>query len=164
IVERLLKQVWPSGHILTLEDSQIKVKRRSGEQAEIVWNQHVNALAWHFEIRKVRTRVPRGWYCVALQLNQDDESLALYTLIKPDEAQALPLWQHFEQLISRKRPPRKAGDDGPTLKEVTAQEQLWIAEKERWEVGLEMTPEDFAALLQVLAKRDLHWLSRAAST
>lgn len=154
-LETLLKRVWPSGRSLLVSADGIMLHNRSAEPIHLAWSKRLNVLSWHFVIREGRAWVPRGWYCVACRLTQEDNVITLYAFMKPSQAQAMPRWASFEQLLSRKRAPKKGEEHH--LKQVSEQGQLRAAEKDRWAEGVEMSPQDFISLVTDLDKRVTHW-------
>lgn len=155
LVERLLLRVWPSGRWLTVNDHHLELRRRSDEPVAIAWDDRINVMAWYFVVSRGRTWVPKGWFCLACRLHQDDLIITPYTFMKPEDAQGLPQWRAFEQLVSRKQAPKRGEEH--LLKKVTEQGQLRAAEKDRWEDGVEMTPEDFIRFVALVDARVPDW-------
>ncbi|HEC23322.1 MAG TPA: hypothetical protein ENI95_10445 [Chloroflexi bacterium] len=155
LVERLLRRIWPSGRWLEVDDQQITLHERSGETVSINWQGRINVLSWYFVIRRGRALAPRGWYCLACRLNQEENIITPYTFVKPSVAETLPQWAAFEELISRKYAPRRGQEY--QLKKVAEQGQLRNAEKDRWDEGAELLPEDFFALVAMLDARVSDW-------
>lgn len=153
--ERGLRRIWPSGVWLRIEDERLATGDRGGERAAIRWSDRINILSWYFEIHTRRAPVPKGWYCMACHLLQDEQAISVYTFIKPVIAEELPQWPAFERLISQKRAAKRGEAD--LLNRISEQGQLRAAEQERWMTGREMQPDDFATLLAELDKRISHW-------
>lgn len=141
LVERLLLRIWPSGRWLVINDDHVELRRRSEGPIAITWDDRVNVMGWYFVVTRGRTWVPKGWYCVACRLHQDDQIITPYAFMKPDDAEQLPQWRAFEHLVSRKHAPKRGEEH--LLKKVTEQGQLRAAERDRWEDGVEMTADDF---------------------
>jgi hypothetical protein len=153
--ERGLRRIWPSGEWLRIEAERLATGDRDGEKAAIRWADRINILSWYFEIHTRRAPVPKGWYCMACHLLQDEHAISVYTFIKPEIAEEFPQWPAFEKLISQKRATRRG--DADLLNRTGEQGQLRAAEQERWATGREMQPDDFANLLAELDKRVSHW-------
>jgi hypothetical protein len=81
VIDRLFKQRWPSGRVLRIIGDNVQLALRDHVQREIDGGQHVNVLMWRFTIAK-RTRIPKGWYMVAIALQQDDRYLPVYTFVR----------------------------------------------------------------------------------
>ncbi len=154
-VETALRSIWPSGRVLEVEGNAVTLRRPSAEAVTIDLGSRTNVLAWYFVIRRGRTWVPRGWYCVACCLTQDERVIIPYSFVKPDIARAMPQWSAFEELISRKQAPRPGEEH--LLKKVGEQGQIRAAERDRWEDGVEMRVEDFAAFVALLDARMPDW-------
>ena len=147
VVEAALKQVMPSRRAATLDDDALVVsdaRRKPPQLVAINWAQTVNVLAWRFEVRR-RTRVPKGWFCMAVQLLQDEQSVILYSFFEPKAADALPGYHHFVRLR-----PRKETESNQDLAAVAEQRRLLKLEDERWDDGAELHRKDFAAVLDKL--------------
>lgn len=151
LVERALRRIWPSGRTITVDDGQVHLRERSGDDAVVRWNGDVEVLSWCFVVNTRRAWVPRGWYCVALRIKQGDQLIIPYALAKPSLASELPLWEAFEELIPRKR----ASDFGEEV--FASQEHLRDAEEQRWWVGGEMLFDDFAALVRAVYAHAPGW-------
>jgi hypothetical protein len=154
-VETALRSIWPSGRVLVMNGETLALRQRGGESAAVEWARRMNVLAWYFIIRRGRTWVPRGWYCAAFRLTQDETVITLYAFIKPEVASQMPQWPAFEELISRKQAPRRG--DEHLLAKVGEQAQLRGAERDRWDDGAEMRAEDFAAFVAEIDARVPDW-------
>lgn len=155
ISERVLQRVWPSGRTLAVTDQAATLRERDGDEVTVEWASDVDVTAWAFVIATRRAWVPKGWLCVALRLRQGETLLIPYTFMKPEEAGKLPGWRTFEELIPRKQ----AEEFGEAV--FAAQEGLRVAEEERWWVGIEMFPEDFAGVVATVARCVSGWPERA---
>jgi hypothetical protein len=149
--EKLLTARWPSGRTLLVSHQGITLQERSGASTMIVWDQRINILTWHFVIRRGRAWVPKGWYCLACQLKQDEAAVIAYAFVKPEVAQTIPEWKAFEELLARKVSGKDAKDH--PLSDIGAQAQLRYAELDRWHIGVEMAPGDFTQFIAELHQR-----------
>jgi hypothetical protein len=151
----VLKRVWKSGRTLSVRDHQIIVRDvRAKRASEVTFDltRRVNILAWRF---KVKRGSPRGSVLLALQLSQDNESVALYTLIPAKESDEAR-FAEFIQLM-----PRSSVLQGKLpLRELAQQRRLLQAEEQRWYEGAEMRRQDFIALLEVLKASRAEWIER----
>jgi hypothetical protein len=146
-VERLLKARMPSRRMAELSASELAlIDRRSQPPivTRIDWAQKVNVLAWRFAIRR-RTRVPKGWYCIAVQLLQDESDLILYTFMSPDDAERVSGYRNFVRLRSRRET-----ESNTDLSAVAEQRRLLKLEDARWTDGCELRPEDFTVILEII--------------
>lgn len=155
VAEKILSRRWPSGRTLNISGEGVLLSERDGDSTKIGWDRRVNVMAWHFKIRKGRAWVPKGWYCVSCQLKQDEAVIVPYTFVKPRIAEAWTEWKAFPELLPRKK--AEKGKQEHLLSEIGAQAQLRYAEQDRWHYGVEMKPDDFAALLVTLRERVPEW-------
>ncbi len=155
LVEMLLRRVWRSGRVLEIDAEHITLREPNGQSLHLTCGEPVAVWAWCFVISDRRAWVPRGWYCVALRLAQDDRVIIPYTFVSPNDAKALPSWQVFEELISERLASRPGQEHLAQF--LGEQEHLRAAESERWLSGAEMQPQDFAALIRVLEARLPNW-------
>ncbi len=154
--ERYLPGIWPSGRWLKVDDEGMTLRMQSHETVSIRWAEPVDVRSWHFVIRTGRRWIPRGWFCVACRLAQHDKVITPYTFMKPIDARALAQWAAFPELISRKQSAGREADH--QVQQAGGQEPLWMAERDRWNDGAEMTPGDFATLVAEIDRRAAHWL------
>jgi hypothetical protein len=154
-IERLLKRWMPSRRSAMLSDTALVVtdrRRRPPAVARVVWDKTVNVQAWRFPIQR-GTRVPKGWYCMALRLLQDDTETVLYTFMPPEEAEASIGYRQFVRLR-----PRRETRSNTDLGAAAEQRRLLKLEDARWEDGAEIAREDFHALLAMLRQRTSDWM------
>lgn len=154
-LERGLKRLLPSRRSAVLSQSQLVVtdKRvKPPSTMTIDWQQRVNVKAWRFEVMR-QTRVRKGWYCMALQLLQDEQSVILYTFMSPEVAQAAIGFNNFIRLR-----PRKETESNRELTAAAEQRRLLTLEDARWQDGAEINQEDFKAVLETLQRTVPGWL------
>ncbi len=154
-VEAGLREIWPSGRYLVADNSHIELRSRRVDPSVLNWNERINVQAWHFAIQRGRSWVPKGWYCVACRLNQDEIVITPYAFFKPEAARQLPSWDSFELLVSKKSAPKRG--DEHLLKKFAEQSQLRSAEKDRWDSGVEMSARDFMSLMQQVVQHVPDW-------
>lgn len=150
-VESGMKRRWPSGRYFEIAGDKLRLGSGSRVSREIDGSQHVNVMAWRFTITK-RTRVPKGWYVVALAMMQDDLYLPLYTFISPEDFEAMPLSEHFTVLT-----PTKSKEQGD-LRLAGQQRRLRTAEYARWNEGAELTKLDFDQVVATLREKFPIWM------
>lgn len=156
LAERLLTQHWPSGRTLQLAPDGITLQERSGEKIAIQWGSRINILSWRFVIRKGRAWVPKGSYCLACQIRQDDKVIIPYAFVKPSAAERVPQLAAFEELLPRKSSSKEGQEH--RLGDIGGQAQLRYAERDRWFSGAEMLPDDFMQLIAEIQQRVPDWL------
>ena len=168
VVEKLLKRYWPSGRSITLDDDGFQAQFRRQNPLHFQSNGSMTRLNWSFNLSGYRRggrekRLPAKWMCLACQLQQDDQRLIVYSYMPPRNAavwlnesnpakfQSIDLAEVADKSFSArvKMPIRPeitnemlTGKDG----------RYWLAERNRWDSGLELTQEDFATFMQYLAR------------
>jgi hypothetical protein len=159
LIERLLKRAIPSRRAATLSPAALIVtdgRKSPPVVTRIEWHKTVNVRAWRFTVGR-KGRVPRGWYCMAVQLLQDDVDTILYTFMKSDDAEKLPGYAQFIRLR-----PRKETLSNTDLNAVAEQRRMLKLEDARWEDGGEMVRDDFAALLAQVSAVVPGWEQRGS--
>ncbi len=102
--EGFLKLVMPSRREATLGDQALILidgRKRPPQITQIEWEQEIEIQAWRFEVTK-RTRVPKGWYCLALHFAQNGDEAIVYGFLSPDDAEKVPGFHQFIRLRPRK--------------------------------------------------------------
>jgi hypothetical protein len=154
VIDRFLRRIRPSPRYATLNGEALVItdgRQHPAQVTRITWDRAVNIKAWKFTINR-RTRVPKGWYCLALYLLQDETGAILYTFMNPQLAEAAIGYGHFVRLQ-----PRQNSASNGDLDTLTEQRRLLKLENLRWQDGAEISPEDFNALLAVLQRRVPAW-------
>jgi hypothetical protein len=154
LIERMLKRALPSQRTGRLSDEAVALddaRRNPPDVRKIYWDRLVNVNAWYFVIKR-RTRVPKGWYCMAVHLLQDDTELIFYTFMSPKDAEALPTYSQFVRLR-----PRKETETQTDLRQIATQRRLLKLEDARWMDGAEIGADDFRALLAHIEARAAVW-------
>ena len=172
-LEKLLKRVWHSGLSLVLDNRGLAVHdRREGATVDpnappvFLWSAHMGQLNWYFRLRGYprggrERRAPAKWLCLTTELQQDDTRLSVFTFMSP--AAAAP-WiddtrQGFHiinpaEVYDRSARSRLGPPVRPTIPHRLLQSKdarYWLAERRRWEYGIELTPDDFATLMRSVA-------------
>ncbi len=155
LLEKYLKQHWKSGRFVQVDDEHIQIIRKNKIEEDIDGSQQVNVLTWRFEIRK-NTRVPKGWYMIAIALEQEGRYLPVYTFISPDDFNKLLSKRAFTLLRKEKEWSSPQGDRD--LRMAGEQKRLHGAEKQRWFFGAEMTLDDFQHFWTLLEERFPRWM------
>jgi hypothetical protein len=168
-LEKLLKRVWHSGLSLTLDERGLYVHdRRPGtttpktDGPAMVWSENMSRLNWYFRLSGYprggrERRVAAKWLCLATELQQDEKRLNLFTFMPPDAAAAWisdphhgfhvinPAEIYTNSMRARLGPPSR-----PTIPNRLLQSKdgrYWLAERRRWEYGIELAPDDFNTLM-----------------
>lgn len=172
LVENALKKVWHSGLTVQLDDSGVYVEdTRGGGKALtptdppiIAWSSPFSQLNWYFRLKGYprggrERRVSDKWLCVCTELQQDDNRLSVFAFMPPEQAAAWtddgttrssfhildPSEVYEKGLRSRVGPPSRPTI--PTSLLHSKEGRYWLAERRRWEIGIELVAEDFALLM-----------------
>jgi hypothetical protein len=151
LIENQLKRRWPSGRSVQVDEQGVRIVSKGRVEADINGQLQVNPLGWRFPIKK-RTRVPKGWFVVAMALEQEGNYVAVYSFMSPEAFQKMPLASHFTLLPSPNEL-KKSQSGERDLRLAGQYRRLFSAEQIRWMSGAEMTNSDFEmymARLQVL--------------
>jgi hypothetical protein len=155
LAEKVLLSLWPSGRKIMVDDAQIELNSSNGEPVRIDWARRINVLSWRFVVPRARTLVPKGWYCLACRLTQDDKVITFYTFASPDESKTIKQWDAFEHLISQKD---ATGPGSEHLSAIVAEQgQLRSAERDRWQWGAEMSRAHFFELAATVDSHVENW-------
>jgi hypothetical protein len=175
VIENYLKKTWSSGLKIELNDRGIHFEASSGEDGpietrDIEFAKPVNLTNWYFKLKGYpkagRERlVSDNWYCLANQIQQDGERIITYSYHPPEEAnkwvENSDLIEPFHQ-ISLAQVYKESGArrwSAPNRPEVPSSllagpdGRYWIAERRRWQEGLELTAEDFTALVETIQQK-----------
>jgi hypothetical protein len=128
----------------------------------ISWYGNLSQINWYFRLSGYpragqERRAPAKWLCLATELHQDGARLNVYTLMSPERAAALidnprlafqrlnpaDLYDHSAR--TRIGPPSRPAIPNAVLHSKDG--RYWLAERRRWEYGVELTPDDFTTLM-----------------
>jgi|CXWK01.1.fsa_nt_gi hypothetical protein len=129
----------------------------------IRWHGNLSHINWYFRLSGYpragqERRVPAKWLCLATELHQDGARLNVFTLMSPERA--APFIDNprlaFQRLNPAELYDRSArGRLGPPSRPLipnsvlhTKDGRYWLAERRRWEYGVELTPDDFTTLME----------------
>lgn len=143
-IERVLKRLLPSKRSARLSEDALVLtdaRRKPADVRRVALDRAINVNTWHFVIRR-RSRVPKGWYCMAMHLLQDETEMIFYTFMSPKDAEALASYDRFVRLR-----PRQETESNTDLRQVATQRRLLRLEDQRWLNGAEIAPDDFRAVL-----------------
>ena len=128
----------------------------------IRWSGNLNQLNWYFRLSGYpragrERRAPAKWLCLATELHQDGVRLNAFALMPPERAAAFvddtrlafhrlnPAEVYDSSARTRIGPPSRPALSNSVLHSKDG--RYWLAERRRWEYGVELTPDDFATLL-----------------
>jgi hypothetical protein len=151
--ERVIKPRWGSGRKLHVDRSQLVLhdtRAKPPTETVIKWQAGVNVLAWYFIVPTGRSRVPKGWYCTAVRLTQDEQTIILYSFIKPEIAEQLPHFNDWFFHLRDKKEREAIAERDP--QQGAKQERYRRLENERWNNGAELTDIDFRSIMELVAE------------
>jgi hypothetical protein len=139
------------------------------EAPTMAWDGNLGSLNWYFRLSGYargggERRVPAKWYCLATELQQDESRLSVYTFMSPTAMTTLTEQSRYHfQLInlaelheggmrSRIGPPTRPPIPHHLLQ--SKEGRYWLAERRRWQYGIELTAEDYATLINYAQARD----------
>lgn len=141
IGERVLKQVWPSGREIVFDERSLILRNKKQENVTMRLQDRINVLAWRFTVAR-RGRVPKGHYCMAFQVLQDEMKFTVYTFFSPRDLEAFTDAERFTPLSAR----RNVDDERLNIRVAGEQRRLLQAEDDRWRDGAELSRDDFSIL------------------
>jgi len=163
LAENTFKQRWHSGRRLLLGEGRVHLERPETADKTVDLNAPLQQLWWTFSLSTYprggrERRMPSNWRCVAGQLRQDDTRIIPFCFVPPRQLEAWETEYHFEllnpgEVYDTSLSARLTGPARPELPaEIVAGDQgrYWLAERNRWYEGVELTPEDFEKLLHHL--------------
>lgn len=168
--EKVLKRTWRSGRKVALQSDGLTVYLDEEGTITLDKNKSINLILWRFPLSEYprggrERRVPGSWFCLAASLKQDDEQVIFHCFAPPAEKEKWVEAYAFHaidpgdvydtSLLSRVTIPSRpeipadviAGSDG----------RYWLAERERWQHGIELTHQDFHKLLAHVHEYELHY-------
>lgn len=154
-IEKRLKQRWPSGRVVEMDEQRVRVGDKGKVQSEIDTEQQVNVLMWRFKIKR-QSRVPKGWYVVACSLEQDNRYLSVYTFMPPAQFDQMKIARHFTELVGKKELEKQSMERD--LRLAGQQRRLHAAETHRWMEGAEMSIQDFETFIARLQTQFPRWM------
>lgn len=169
-LERLLKRTWHSGLAISLDGRGLYVDdRRDGGRPQSVdvpamtWAANMSVLKWAFRLggypRGGRERfVSAKWVCLAAELQQDEARLSVYTFAPPEVAAEMTgnprngfHVLNMAELYATSMRTRVGPPERPSIPQRLLQSKearYWLAERRRWEFGIELKLDDFNTLLR----------------
>ncbi len=169
LVEQYLKKTWSSGLEFELSGDEVHFEGGTTINGEadvraLDLGERINFTRWFFELdgypKAGRERlVAKDWLCVACQMQQDDERIIVFTYAPPETAEG---WVNKRALddayhqISLAALYSESGKRriGPSTRPALPADWLtgpdgryWIAERRRWQEGLELTATDYATMM-----------------
>ena len=155
--ERFMKPRWNSNRTLHASYTAIELRDQGKVNFSVDPTQETEVVFWRFEIKR-RHRVPKGWFVVALALEQRSLYLPVYALVSPEDFNAMEQAYRFSVLQGKKQ---REEETRTNLRAAGQQRRLLAAESFRSVDGREMAFEDFKTFLQWLEDYFPEWMRTA---
>lgn len=160
-LERYLKGRWLSGREIVASAERIALMNKSEAEQTLDPQQQINVLTWYFVVKR-GGRVKKGWYVLAIALEQEGGYIPIYTFMSPTEFKDWELAKHFIKLEKIVDEDNKKGKEKTksvmTMRRAGEQRRLLTAEHSRGILGAELTLEQFKAYLDFLQKHYPDWM------
>lgn len=169
VVEQILKRVWHSGQRLELNEEGVTLVNKTDKDIDIQWQGDVTCRHWTFKLsgfnRAAReSRLPKNWVCLATMVQKDDKRIVVFSYMSPDKAAPLldgtlgnleyhtidPLDVYDSSIRIRMGPAFRPEIPAAVL--TGSNGRYWLAEKRRWENGLELDPDDYKTFINFLSQ------------
>lgn len=146
VVEQQLKARWKSGKLLRLTGGSATLVLPNDYKITMTPDDAVQVHRWRFQITR-RTHIPKGWYMVAIALEQGDIYIAAYTFMSPQDYEMFDPDNRFTEL---KKMTTQGEEDSIRL--AGEQRRLRRAESVRWHEGVEIKAADFRVYIEQLER------------
>jgi hypothetical protein len=164
LTEQTLKRTWRSGITLALTPSSLVLRTGQGEEKVVPLDSSFHQTNWFFSLKGYprggrERRVEKSWFCLACELEHDEQQLLFYTYASPKAAarwiepsqgssafhQIFPAELYDTSIRGRIGPPTRPTIPPEMVR--SANGRYWLAERRRWTQGLELSTDDFSTLL-----------------
>ncbi|HSH02107.1 MAG TPA: hypothetical protein VLL52_06260 [Anaerolineae bacterium] len=165
--ERWMLAFWPSGREVHIDAGrQVQFWSRGNIVQDVDLKVGAEPLIWYF----LMGSYPRGgrerhidgkWYCVACQVQAEGSRVIVFTFMPPTEAKALAKKEEatllnmvdlYGEKSSRSRGAALERPKLPTALVTGEDGRFWLAERNRWLEGLEVYPDEFEEILELVQR------------
>ena len=160
--ETYLKSIWHSGNSISITPHEIIAERTGQPEVRLNRDAAVSPLSWYFKLENVsrngrERRLPRNSVCLASEIAQEKERVVVYSYALAKDA---AVWtEEFREIDPRQLPKKKNGRFAPPKARTIPVELLrgkngryWLAERHRWQTGMELTTKDFEIFMKESGK------------
>lgn len=173
-LEALLKRRWHSGIDLVMDSNQVELtfEKRPSAQPQlnnqtIIWANRINQTCYYFPLdgysRSGREkRLSDKWFCFVCELHQDSNRINVFAYLPPaqadkwaaDESLAETFYQIDQKTLYEDKSRFRFGP--PTRPEIPNEiltgknGRYWLAERRRWQNGVELIAADFETFMQAV--------------
>lgn len=156
--ERYLKNKWPSGREFLADSERIALAKRGKIEAVVDVTKQVNILAWRFEVKKDGPRAKKGWHLLGLGLEQDDNTVVIYSAASQEDFKKMPLSGAFTRLEKAKNIEKSNLSSSSGIRRAGEQKRLFQAEIVRQMIGGDMLFEQFVETIEFLQAKYPQWM------
>lgn len=156
--ERYLKNKWPSGREFLADSERIALAKRGKIEAVVDVTKQVNILAWRFEVKKDGPRAKKGWHLLGLGLEQDDNTVVIYSAASQEDFKKMPLSGAFTRLEKNKNSEKSNLSSSSGIRRAGEQKRLFQAEIVRQMIGGDMLFEQFVETIEFLQAKYPQWM------
>lgn len=165
--EYIAKRKWPSGRSVVIDNDGIVATVGPAEELHLTWAGHISIVKWYFHISGYRRggrerRIPSGWYCISCQVQQDEFRFIVFTYMPEQQARQFKADNRFLELrpgdyfrssMFRRWLTPPSRPEIPTKVLAGKQGHYWLAERRRWNEGMELDIEEFIVFMDVVNRR-----------
>ncbi len=160
--ENYLKSIWRSGSTVTITPHEIISENKGKPEVRLSRNAEATPLNWYFKLENVskngrERRLSRNSICLATEIAQGDGRVVVYAYMSEKEAAA---WtESFTEINPRNLPNEKRSRfTAPKARTIPVEllrgknGRYWLAERHRWQTGMELTNKDFETFMKESSK------------
>ncbi len=169
VVERILKRTWHSGQKIELDEKGLTLVNRVENDVSLKWKGDTSGRHWTFGMagfnRVAReSRLPTSWMCLASMIQDGDKRVVVFTYLPADKGEGF-LNGTQGSLSFHSIDPKEVYDSGTRIRIgptfypsipasiITGPNgRYWLAEKRRWEHGLELSIEDYTTFVTYVSQ------------
>jgi hypothetical protein len=155
--EQYLKTVWSSGNNVTISPHEIVATNKEAGEVRLNREAGITQFSWYFKLENTdrngrERRLPKNSICLASEVAQGDGHVVVYAYAPANEAEN---WtKQFREIDPRELTDEKSNRFAASKTRTIPVELLrgkngryWIAERHRWQTGMELTKKDFETFM-----------------
>jgi len=155
--EQYLKKIWRSGSSVTIAPHEIIAESKETGEVRLNLEAGITQFSWYFKLENTdrngrERRLPRSSVCLASEVAQGDGYVVVYTYVPTKEA--MNWTDKLREIDPRELTDEKSRRFAASKTRTIPVELLrgkngryWIAERHRWQTGMELTQKDFETFM-----------------
>ena len=156
--EQYLKTIWRSGSKITIAPHEIISESKEKGEVRLNRESGTTQFSWYFKLENTdrngrERRLKRDTICIASEVAQGDGYVVVYTYLPTKEA---AIWtDEFREIDPRELTDEKSSRFAASKTRTIPVELLrgkngrfWLAERHRWQTGMELTNKDFETFME----------------